>query len=75
MRKKGLQVVSAVIDNDYTGEMFAGVYNPSDEEKTVEKGDRVVQIVPHRLLRCKFKYVEKLDDRSRGSNGFGSTGK
>ena len=55
--------------------MFACVYNPSDEEKIVEKGDRIVQIVPHRLLRCKFKYVEKLDSRTRGANGFGSTGK
>lgn len=75
MRVKGLHVIEAVIDNDYTGEMFACVYNPSDEEKIVEKGDRIVQIVPHRLLRCKFKYVEKLGDRTRGSNGFGSTGK
>lgn len=75
MREKGLHVIEAVIDNDYTGEMFACVYNPSDVEKIVEAGDRVVQIVPHRLLRCKFKYVEKLGDRARGSNGFGSTGK
>lgn len=75
MRVKGLHVIEAVIDNDYTGEMFASVYNPSDEEKIVCKGDRIVQIVPHRLLRCKFKQVEKLDERTRGNNGFGSTGK
>lgn len=75
MRKKGLQVIDAVIDNDYTGEMFSCVYNPSDEEKIVEKGDRVVQIVPMRLIKCQFKKVDKLEDRARGSNGFGSTGK
>lgn len=75
MRMKGLQVVEAVIDNDYTGEMFACVYNPSDEEKTVEAGDRIVQIVPHRLLRCEFRQVKQLNERTRGSNGFGSTGK
>lgn len=75
MRKKGLQVISAVIDNDYTGEMFSCVYNPSDKWKVVKRGDRVTQVVPHRLLKCKFELVEKLDERARGDKGFGSTGK
>ena len=75
MRKKGLHVIEAVIDNDYTGELFSCVYNPSDEVKVVEAGDRIVQVVPHRLLRCDFKQVEKLNNRDRGANGFGSTGK
>lgn len=75
MRKKGLQVIDAVIDNDYTGKMFACVYNPSDEDKLVLAGDRLVQVVPMRLIRCNFKLVDNLKERSRGSNGFGSTGR
>lgn len=75
MRKRGLQVVEAVIDNDYTGELFACVYNPSDEEKHILIGERVVQIVPMRLIKCRFKQVKVLSPRARGDGGFGSTGK
>lgn len=75
MRVRGLQAISAVIDNDYTGEMFACVYNPLDEPAEIKAGERVVQIVPHRLLKCKFKHVIRLDKRERGNKGFGSSGK
>ena len=75
MRVRGLQVVSAVIDNDYTGEMFACVYNPSDESKEIKMGERLAQIIPHRLVECRFKHVIRLDERERGSKGFGSSGK
>jgi len=70
----GLEVVDAVIDKDYRGEMLAIIHNPTGENKQIMEGDRVVQVVPHRLIPLKF--VEgKLSPSPRGNKGFGSTGR
>lgn len=74
LRVKGLEVVDAVIDRDYRGEMKAVVHNPTGEQVWVRAGERVVQVVPHRLIPVLF--VEgRLSESPRGLNGFGSTGK
>ena len=73
LRKKGLTVVDAVIDRDYRGEMMAFVYNGGEETKIVEVGDRLVQVIPHRLIRLKF-VQGPLPPSERGTLGFGSSG-
>jgi len=73
MKKKGLEVIDAIIDAGYRGQMFAIVHNPTGGHKFVKKGERIIQIVPHRVIPIKFK-EGKLSDSSRGSSGFGSTG-
>lgn len=73
-RKLGLEVVVAVIDKDFRGELFAQVINPGNEDVVVERGHRVVQIIPHRLIPVRF--IEgKLSESSRGESGFGSSGR
>jgi len=72
-RKRGLEVQDAVIDRGYRGEMFAIVYNPSDKPIEVKKGERICQIVPHRLIPCKFTFGD-LSQSDRGIEGFGSSG-
>lgn len=73
LKKLGLEVVDAVIDRDYRGEMMAIVHNPTGMNKTIRAGDRVVQVVPHRLIPLSFRQG-RLSDSPRGCNGFGSTG-
>lgn len=53
--------------------MMAIVHNPTGEHKTVRAGDRLVQVVPHRLIPLSFRRG-RLSESPRGSNGFGSTG-
>jgi len=73
MKVRGLEVVDAVIDRDYRGDLMAVVHNPTAFLVTVKAGDRVVQIVPHRLVPCRF-VPGTLRPSPRGQNGFGSTG-
>lgn len=74
LKNKGLEVVDAVIDRDFRGEMMAVVYNPKNVTVFIKAGDRIVQIIPHRLIPLNFAIVNKLSESPRGSSGFGSTG-
>lgn len=72
----GLVVLPGIIDEEYTGELFASVFNPSDKPVLVNKGDRVCQIILFDNVTARFQpvQVDEIEDRDRGSNGFGSTG-
>ena len=74
MKVRGLEVVDAVIDRDYRGELKAVVHNPTGEHKEIRAGDRVVQVIPHRLIPVRFALAAVLSESPRGSSGFGSTG-
>lgn len=74
LKVRGLEVVDAVIDRDFRGEMLAVVHNPTGEHKVVRAGERVVQIVPHRLIPVTFR-EGKLRASPRGDRGFGSSGR
>lgn len=63
-----------VIDSDYRGEVKVALFNHSDSEKTVKKGDRIAQLVITPYLRAEFLEGE-LSCTERASGGFGSTGK
>lgn len=69
----GVVVVSAVIDAGYSGQMFVQVRNETDETVTIPDNARIGQLVLQRVIKHKFKQVEKLDGK-RGNNGFGSSG-
>lgn len=73
LRVKGLEVVDAVIDRDYRGEMKASVRNTTGNLVMIHAGERLVQLVPHRLIPLTF-YEGDLTESERGSSGFGSTG-
>ena len=63
-----------VIDADYRGELMVSLHNHSGEERTVNTGDRIAQLVIAPYLTARFQEAEELDDTQRGSGGFGSTG-
>ena len=64
-----------VIDSDYRGEIGVGLVNLSQEAYTVQPGDGIAQLMVVPVERPTVSLVEDLDDTSRGSGGFGSTGR
>lgn len=74
--KQGLRPANCVgvCDSDYTGEYIMAVHNDSDEERVIEHGERIGQIVFIPYINASFVEVEELDSTDRGAGGFGSTG-
>ena len=74
--KKGVTVLNApgTIDADYRGEVGVILVNLSNENFTVENGERVAQLVIARHERATWEEVELLEETTRGTGGFGSTG-
>jgi dUTP pyrophosphatase len=48
-RRYGLQVIEAVIDNGYRGEMFIAVRSFSERTIDIEPGMRLAQLIPHKI--------------------------
>ena len=74
--KKGITVLNApgTVDADYRGEIGVILVNLSNEEFTIENGERVAQLVIAKHERADWSQVEELSKTSRGEGGFGSTG-
>jgi len=64
-----------LIDGGYRGEIMAAVDNIKEEDYTVEPGQRLFQLVAMDGSPIHFELVDDLSDTTRGSGGFGSTGK
>ncbi|MUU50095.1 dUTP diphosphatase [Helicobacter pylori] len=62
------------VDNDYRGEIKVILANLSDKDFKVQVGDRIAQGVVQKTHKAEFIECEQLDETSRGSGGFGSTG-
>ncbi len=62
------------VDNDYRGEIRVILANLSDKDFKVQIGDRIAQGVVQKTYKAEFIECERLDETSRGSGGFGSTG-
>ena len=74
--KKSIQPHLGVIDNGYRGDLGVKLYNfNSQKELQVEPGDRIAQLVVYPLIQPKIEFTDNVDDTSRGSRGFGSSGK
>ena len=63
-----------LIDGGYRGEIMAVCDNIKDYDFSVNKGDRLFQLVSADLSTIEFKIVDDLSETTRGSGGFGSTG-
>ena len=63
-----------VIDCDYRGEIMVALHNHGETPATVEKGERIAQLVIAPYVVADFSEVDELTDTQRGSGGFGSTG-
>lgn len=78
LHKRGLMMANGigVGDYDYRGdsdEYRAALYNFTDEEVIVERGERIVQMIILQREKAEFAEQAQFIDKSRG--GFGSTGR
>ena len=75
--RHGLSVVNTpgTIDSDYRGEIGIPMINLSQEAQTISPGDRIAQMVVAPVVQVTWKPVTQLNDSSRGTGGFGSTGR
>eukprot|EP00164_Ancoracysta_twista_P008970 GFYU01013130.1.p1 GENE.GFYU01013130.1~~GFYU01013130.1.p1 ORF type:complete len:216 (+),score=51.66 GFYU01013130.1:74-649(+) len=72
--KNHIDLGAGVIDRDYRGNVGVVMFNHSDVDYRVHRGDRVAQLLVERILTPTVRQVEDLDETVRGAGGFGSTG-
>ncbi|SCV01072.1 LANO_0F10000g1_1 [Lachancea nothofagi CBS 11611] len=73
--KHGINTGAGVVDRDYTGEVKVVLFNHSEKDFSVEKGDRVAQFILEKIVDdAEIVVVESLEESARGAGGFGSTG-
>lgn len=72
---KGLSVGACLIDSDYRGEIHLNVFNNSNQEVIIKRGEKLVQFIVLSIPGAVFINEDVLSLTERGSNGFGSTGK
>lgn len=70
----GIPNAPGTIDSDYRGELKVAVINLGTQPLTIERGDRIAQLVVAPVVQATFRVVEALDPTPRGDGGFGSTG-
>ena len=62
------------IDSDYRGEIKIILINLSNEEHTIQRGDRIAQMIIHQTIKAEWIEVKVLNESKRGEGGFGHTG-
>lgn len=74
--KKGITVLNSpgTVDADYRGEIGVILVNLSNDEFTVEDGERVAQLVIAKHEHIQWEETDFLEESVRGAGGFGSTG-
>lgn len=78
--KSGLNVKhgitsEGVIDVGYTGSIAVKLYNHTDKDYIVRRGDKISQLVILPILTPQLELVNELESTERGDGGFGSTGR
>jgi dUTP pyrophosphatase len=73
--KAGLHTMGGVFDAGYRGEYNTHLVNLSSEPYTIEKGDKVSQLIIYPVVIAELEEVQELSESSRGEGAFGSTGR
>jgi len=75
--KHGITVVNApgTIDADYRGEIMVGLINLGKEPFTINRHDRIAQLILAPVCTARISEVDELDQTMRQAGGFGHTGK
>jgi len=73
---KGVTVLNApgLIDSGYRGELKVLLINHGAEAVSIERGERIAQLVIQAVAHARLVEEERLPDSARGAGGFGSTG-
>lgn len=73
--KKNLLPHPGIIDNPYRGGLGIKLYNFSDQEQIIKKGNGLAQIVIYKLEAAHHSFVDEVVVSDRGDKGFGSSDK
>ena len=74
--KKGITVLNSpgTVDADYRGEIGVILVNLSKDDFIINDGERIAQLIIAKHERVTWEEVHLLDETTRGTGGFGSTG-
>lgn len=74
--KHGIGIINSpgTIDADYRGEIKIAVINLGNTGYTIQRGDRIAQMVVKKVYQARLDVVEAIGDTGRGAGGFGHTG-
>jgi dUTP pyrophosphatase len=74
--KHGIAILNGpgTIDSDYRGEIGIILINLGNEPFAINHGDRIAQLVVQQVIQPEIRLVSQLEESSRGTGGFGSTG-
>jgi dUTP pyrophosphatase len=75
--KNGVTVLNApgTIDADYRGEVQVALINLGSESFEITRGMRIAQMIIAPVVRAQLQEAATLNETSRGTGGFGSTGR
>lgn len=73
--KYGLHALGGVFDSNFRGEYKIMLINLGSASYTINKGDKIAQLLIQPIIKAKIKIVDNLSSTSRGSDWLGSTGK
>jgi len=74
-QKQGITTLAGVGDSGYRGSYHVVLINLSDESYEVKKGDKIAQLLVMPVEHVAINEASELTDSSRGTGGFGSTGR
>ncbi len=74
--RKGITLLNSpgTVDADYRGEVKVLLINLGQEPVTIERGERIAQMIITPVVRVELVEVETVSTTARGEGGFGSTG-
>ncbi|CAK1593829.1 unnamed protein product [Parnassius mnemosyne] len=72
--KNFIDVGAGVIDEDYRGNVGVVLFNHSDQDFIVRKGDRIAQLICEKIYYPVLEEATSLSETKRSDGGFGSTG-
>ncbi len=64
-----------LIDSDYQGELLVSCWNRGHAPFTIDIGERIAQLVIVPVVRAEFAIVPEFTPSSRGTGGFGHSGR
>jgi dUTP pyrophosphatase len=75
--KHGVTVLNSpgTIDADYRGEIRVALINHGSQAFTIERGERIAQMIIAPVTQAKLVEVSELPSTERGAGGFGHTGR
>ncbi len=64
-----------LIDSDYQGQLMISTWNRGKDSFALQPFERIAQLVIVPVMQVEFNVVDEFSDSTRGTGGFGSTGK